>query len=931
MSSLKLPVETRPSRFAWLSHVPPLLAALLALAMLVITPVWAVRYYQHPFIGVLLEPNNVVSKIFGKDWPAHQAGAVWPEQLATMNGIPVKKVQQVNAFLANNGNAPVRLEFLQTAGSLRSVQVTPIRMPVADFVNLFVIPYGVGLIFLAIGLWAYRLRAQLRASRALLVFAAAVSITTSTFFDMNTTHYVVVLWAVSLSVAASATIHLALVFPKQMRLVDRWPATRFISWAFCLVFAIPVISEILAPTSPTAYITTWQFSYAYMAVGIGLFLAFLIARILDSDSPVIRQQSRVIIFGASLSFLPVMFFYLLPTAFSSSAQGFRASIYFPLLILFPLSITYAILRYRLLDVDRVLANILTYTLTTGLTLAVFYGLVTLISLAIRQAFRPDNPLLMALYLLALVLGLTPLRRFVQRIIDRFFYRAPADYRRVLNFLSSNLVITPDLDRTLQLLSDQLQQALAPEKFIIYLYDDERKLYLPHSRQGSAFPELSSDDPLVLAIRAADGSLWFLPNRPLPDGLKQSQTFHDLACSAFVPLKYEDSLIGFMALGPRRSGDPYTGDDLVFLGTVAGQSALALENARLFINLRHTLDETLEMKNLMDDIFASIATGVITTDVEHKITLFNRAAEQILEIPVIDAMGKSLPEAIPLWSDLDTAAADALDRGTVTLSHEITQNIPPRGDLFLRLSASPLRDAYLGTKGATLVFEDLTERRKLLAEQERIRQTFGRVVAPRVRDRLLSDPSHLRLDGIRQTTTILFADISGFTSFSERIGPEDLFKALNYYLSLAANTILEEEGLLDKFMGDAVLAIWNVPDPQPDHALRAVRAALAIQARSLQVDAPAQGLPSALRFHIGVATGEAMVGNVGTSELFNYTAVGDIVNLCQRLEAVAQPGQILIDQATWSALYGRIDADPLEPILLKGKARPVAVYDLKGLK
>ena len=173
----------------------------------------------------------------------------------------------------------------------------------------------------------------------------------------------------------------------------------------------------------------------------------------------------------------------------------------------------------------------------------------MISLAIRQAFRPDNPLLMALYLLALVLGLTPLRRFVQRIIDRFFYRAPADYRRVLNFLSSNLVITPDLDRTLQLLSDQLQQALAPEKFIIYLYDDERKLYLPHSRQGSLVPELSSGDPLVRAIRAAQGSLWFLPNRPLPDGLRQSQTFHDLACSAFVPLKYEDSLIGFMALRP----------------------------------------------------------------------------------------------------------------------------------------------------------------------------------------------------------------------------------------------------------------------------------------------------------------------------------------------------------------------------------------------
>jgi adenylate cyclase len=257
-------------------------------------------------------------------------------------------------------------------------------------------------------------------------------------------------------------------------------------------------------------------------------------------------------------------------------------------------------------------------------------------------------------------------------------------------------------------------------------------------------------------------------------------------------------------------------------------------------------------------------------------------------------------------------------------------MPQRGDLFLRLSCSPLRDAYLGTKGATIVLEDLTERRKLEAEQERIRQTFGQVVAPRVRDRLLSDPSHLRLDGLRQKTTILFADISGFTSFSENTEPEDLFKTLNYYLSLAARIILEEEGTLDKFMGDAVLALWNAPDPQPDHALRAVRAALAIQERARQIYQPLQGPSHALQFHVAVATGDAMVGNLGTSELFNYTAVGDTVNLCQRLEMAAQPGQILIDQATYSALGDQIIADPLEPILVKGKAQPVAVYNLKGL-
>jgi PAS domain S-box-containing protein len=921
-------METKPSRLSWLSHVAPLLAAILALAMLVLTPVWAVQFYRQPFAGLLLEPNNVVSKIGGPGWPGRDSGAVWPEQLISVDGTRVGEVGQVNTLLVQAGARPVTLEFDRPAGGQRVMTITPIRLSGWDLSTLFVIPYLVGLVFLAIGAWAYFVRGALRASRALLIFTAAVSIATTTFFDMNTTHHVVLLWALSLSVAAGAAIHLALVFPQQMGFVTRWPLTRFLPWLLTLAAGLPVARQILAPTGPRAYIATWQVSYAYMAVAIALLLGTLAWRIGRSSSPIVRQQSRVIIFGASLAFAPMTIFYLVPTAFSSNAsQQFQASVYFPLLILLPLSITYAILRYRLLDVDRLLANVLTYTLTTAGTLAAFYGLTMLLSMLVRARVKADNPFLIALFLLLLVLGLSPLRRLVQHGIDRLFYRAPADYRRVLNFLSSSLVVTPNLERTLELLSDQLQQALAPEEFAVYLYDDERAMYVPHTRSARELPGLPAEDPLIGAIRSAEGALWFPPNRPLPAALDASPTYAGLGCSAFVPLRYEGSLSGFMALGLRRSGDPYTRDDLVFLATVAGQSALALENARLFTNLRRTLDQTLEMKNLMDDIFSSIATGVITTDVERKITLFNQAAEDILGVSMQDVLGLSLYEALPSLSpELGPAASDALERGTSTLSKEVSRAVPRRGELTLLLSCSPLRDAYLGTKGTTIIFEDLTERRRLETEQERIRQTFGRVVAPRVRDRLLSDPSHLRLDGVRQTATILFADISSFTPFSESVEPEVLFKVLNAYISMAADVILEEEGTLDKFMGDAILALWNVPDAQPDHALRAVRAARAILERTHRVDSDHH-----LDFHIGIATGEAMVGNVGTPELFNYTAIGDPVNVAQRLETVARPGQILIDQATFAIVAGSVEAEPLEPIPLKGKSQPVAIYDLKGLK
>jgi PAS domain S-box-containing protein len=308
----------------------------------------------------------------------------------------------------------------------------------------------------------------------------------------------------------------------------------------------------------------------------------------------------------------------------------------------------------------------------------------------------------------------------------------------------------------------------------------------------------------------------------------------------------------MALGSRRSGEPYSSGDLEFLNTVAGQSTLALENARLFNNLQRTYEQTLEMKNLMDNIFASIATGVITTDLQNKITLFNRAAEKILGVPVIDVVGKFLEDALPgLNPEMGFATSNVMEQGAGILSGEISPHTQARGELFLRYSCSPLRDAYLGTKGATIVFEDLTERKSLLAEQERIRKTFGQVVAPRVRDRLLSDTRNLRLDGIRQKTTILFADLRGFTQFSEITDPEISFRLLNNYLSIAAQAILDEEGTLDKFMGDAVMALWNTPDPQPDHTLRAVRTALNILERTSEAHHRIANPSHHLQFRVGV--------------------------------------------------------------------------------
>ncbi|MBN2148555.1 MAG: PAS domain-containing protein [Anaerolineales bacterium] len=916
----------------------PFLIALLAAAQLALALVWAYQWYSLPFIGVFVEPNLVISRIGEADWPARAAGAEWPDRLRAVNGRQVGNAKELNAALAElkGESAQVVLLFEQRGeneaaqGSYELV-VHSRHVELGELLTQFIVPYLVGIALLGTGFWVYRLGGDQSAARAFLIFTAAGSVTTGAYLDVNTTHYFVLGWSLSLTVVAASIGVLAMVFPTPLPFVQRHPYLRYLPWLVVLPAAVIGVREILWPSNPWGYIQPWIWGYGLIALAILLFLGMLVYRIVTSMSPVIRQQSRIIIFGAALAFGPLLLFYLVPISFGT-IPAFQSAFYFPPVLIFLLSVAYAIVRYRLLDADRVLGLAMNYLLTSVAAVVLFYLIVAVVSYVLGRAINPNNPAVVALYLLVLVLLLTPLRTLAQATIDRLFYRTNADYRQIISKLSRELVVSPNVRETQGILEREMVQALQPRHFTLYLYNDDRGIYLPLTNHPEADLSLPPESALIQLINREQKAIWLPPGQPLPASLvAETESLDTLDCQVYVPLHYEERLIGFFGLGERLSGIPYSSNDLDFLSAVAAQSTLALENARLFTNLQRTLNETLEMKNLMDDIFASIASGVITTDLEQKVTLFNQAAERILGASAEQVLGHRLVSVMPaLASQLESIAEATICEGQITIDEEITPSVPERGELFLRLSCAPLRDARLETKGATIVIDDLTEQRFLESERERISQTFGRVVSHRVRDRLLSDPGSLRLDGTRQQIAVLFADIHGFTPLSEKSVPETLFAVLNSYLSLAANVILEEEGTLDKFMGDAVMAMWNAPDEQEDYALKAMRAALAINRVTAE---HFQSLPveHQLQFSIGITCGEAMVGNVGTSQLFNYTAIGDTVNLAQRLEALAAPEQILISEEAYRMVAEQVNAHQLPPVRVKGREHEEVIYELLGMK
>jgi PAS domain S-box-containing protein len=328
---------------------------------------------------------------------------------------------------------------------------------------------------------------------------------------------------------------------------------------------------------------------------------------------------------------------------------------------------------------------------------------------------------------------------------------------------------------------------------------------------------------------------------------------------------------------------------------------------------------------MDNIFASITSGVITADIEDQITLANRAAETIIGKTNADIVGRRLDEVFPaIASDILPRVATVRVSDQAITDMELNHRHPQRGNLNWRLNLSPLKDGAQVTQGVTIVLDDLTERKRLEGQ----RKLFERMVSPAVIHQL--DPDSLSLVGRRTDITVLFADIRGFTSFSEQHSPEKLVSILNRYLAAAAEAVLDQEGTVDKFLGDAVMAWFNAPIPQTDHTLRAVRAAVALRDSVLRLHAE---LPpeDKLSFGVGIHYGDAVLGLIGTEKRLEYTAIGDSVNTTKRLQENAGKNQIVISREAYERVKDYINVIQMEPMTVKGKRESIPVYEIIGLK
>lgn len=215
----------------------------------------------------------------------------------------------------------------------------------------------------------------------------------------------------------------------------------------------------------------------------------------------------------------------------------------------------------------------------------------------------------------------------------------------------------------------------------------------------------------------------------------------------------------------------------------------------------------------------------------------------------------------------------------------------------------------------------------LRERDRIKGTFQRFVSSQVAEKVLG-AKDIVLTGERRRASILFADIRGFTSMSERLAPEEIVSMLNEYFTVMVDIIITHEGNLDKFIGDAMMAIFGAPLRHPDDPLRAVRTAVDMQRALLELNEERDRRGAeAIYIGIGIATGDVVAGNIGSEKRMEYSVIGDEVNLAARIQSKSGKQKILICPETFKAVQGEIKTIPLEPVMLKGKSHPVQIYEV----
>ena len=491
----------------------------------------------------------------------------------------------------------------------------------------------------------------------------------------------------------------------------------------------------------------------------------------------------------------------------------------------------------------------------------------------------------------------------------------AQLLEITTALSSEL----NLGRLLIKIMDTTKELLSADRCTLFMHDAETGELWSRVAQGLETSEIRIPSHLGIAGSVfTDGRIINIPDAYADPRFNQAvdrSTGYRTKSILCMPVRNKDGRIIGVTQVLNKVGGPFLETDERRLAAFSAQASIALENAQLF-------EDVLNMKNYNESMLESMSNGVISLSADGLIVKCNSTARRILKVGVEELIGRPAAEFFSgpnQWVADSVAKVNDAGRADLVLDTDL---VPPGSDAAsINLSTVPLTNSKGENIGALLVLEDITR-------EKRLKGTMARYMTKEVADRLL-ECGEAVLGGQTQEAAVMFADIRDFTGLSENIGPQETVGLLNDYFSIMVDVIFKYEGILDKYIGDAIMAVFGAPISTGRDSENAVAAAVDMMTalREFNRSQRADGLK--LDIGIGVNTAEVLSGNIGSLKRMDYTVIGDGVNVASRLEGANKfyGTRILITESTHSGLGDGHVCREIDLIRVKGKVKPVSIYQI----
>jgi len=670
-----------------------------------------------PYDGVWwLEQNgNVVAKRVDANGPGARAGIKPGDQLTAVDGRPATTVATVVARQYQVGewhNVTYSLQRgkyqLDAVASLEAAQRNP-----NDWLRL------IALIYLGIGLYVLFRRWTAPGSTHFYIFCL-VSFVFYAFkytgklnsFDWTIYWGNVAAWLLQ----PALFLHFALTFPEKHKVLrkNRWiiPA---IYLPGLILFALHLSARLLSRASETLRFRMDRWEMAYLVVYfIAAALVFLHSYQI-ADRPILRQQLKWVTRGTILAIVPFTVFYAVPYLLGVVPSGAMKLSVLSLGIL-PLTFGYAIVRYRLMDVDLIFKRGMAYTLAALAIAGAYLVAIALVGVLVHTRVPAAGTAGLVIAIIVTGVLFDPIRKWIQGRIDRVFYRRRYDYRHTLIEFGRELNAETDLDKMLTAVVDQLSRTLLVDRMAIFLAggEDQERFALAKSFGIQQTGTLDLSFLSVSRPENIEGHLFFESTHNVPREAPAAQeTISRLDLNYYIPCRAQRTTVAVLGLGKTVEGDFLSSEDVELLETLAGYLAIAIQNARLYASLEQKIAQYERLKDFNENIVESINVGVLAVDLEDKIESWNSQMEVMYAVPRWQALSHPLGEIFP--SDFMQEFYRLRQSPGIHNLYKFRLAAPTGETRTVNVAIAPLVTKKFSVVGRLIIMDDITERVELEAQ------------------------------------------------------------------------------------------------------------------------------------------------------------------------------------------------------------------------